>query len=110
MRSTATIGALLSSAAYAVAQSSMTQVPQGNETAPFPNVTYPDGISPNPAAAAGAQYNQTSPPKYPSPWSTGAGDWSAAHKKAAAMVSQMTLEEKVNMTTGNSEIGNNSKS
>lgn len=66
----------------------------------YPNVTWPDAISPNPAAVAGAQSNQQSPPKYPSPWGTGAGDWADAYKKAISMVEQMTLEEKVNLTTG----------
>lgn len=41
-----------------------------------------------------------SPPSYPSPWSSGKGDWAAAHKKAVAFVSQLTLIEKVNLTTG----------
>lgn len=106
MRSTASFGAILCSAAYAVAQYSNNTLPTsapavaGNDTAPFPNVTYPDGVSPNPMAEEGAQYNQTSPPIYPSPWGTGAGDWSAAYEKAIAMVQQMTLEEKVNITTG----------
>lgn len=104
MRSTASLGAILCSAACAVAQytnsSSSGDTVQGNDTAPFPNVYYPDGVSPNPETEAGSQYNQTSPPKYPSPWGTGAGDWAAAYKKATAMVSQMTLEEKVNITTG----------
>jgi hypothetical protein len=66
----------------------------------FPNVTYPDAISPNPNAVLGAQTNQTSPPKYPSPWSNGAGEWAEAYKKAIEIVEQLTLEEKVNLTTG----------
>ncbi|THW11507.1 hypothetical protein D6D24_07167 [Aureobasidium pullulans] len=41
---------------------------------PFPNVTYPDAISPNPNVVLGARTNQTPPPKYPSPWDTGAGE------------------------------------
>lgn len=107
MRSTASLGAILcSAAALAVAQytnsssSSGSDTVQGNDTAPFPNVYYPDAVSPNPETEAGSRYNQTSPPKYPSPWGTGAGDWAAAYEKATAMVSQMTLEEKVNITTG----------
>jgi beta-glucosidase len=63
-------------------------------------VTYPEGVSPNPNAVAGAQSDQTSPPKYPSPWGSGAGDWEAAYKKAIEVVKQLTLEEKVNLTTG----------
>ena len=42
----------------------------------------------------------TSPPSYPSPWGTGAGNWSDAYTKARAFVSQLTLLEKVNLTTG----------
>ncbi|KAL3419276.1 glycosyl hydrolase family 3 [Phlyctema vagabunda] len=42
-----------------------------------------------------------SPPKYPSPWAYGAVDsWADAHSKAVAFVSQLTLLEKVNLTTG----------
>ena len=63
-------------------------------------MTYPEGVSPNPNAVAGAQSDQTSPPKYPSPWGSGAGDWDAAYKKAIEVVKQLTLEEKVNLTTG----------
>ncbi|CAG8604297.1 11062_t:CDS:2, partial [Scutellospora calospora] len=77
----------------------------GNNGAParcwkFPDVTYPDGISPNPDAVAGAQSDQNSPPKYPSPWGSGDGDWAEAYKKAIEVVKQLTLEEKVNLTTG----------
>lgn len=93
----ASIAAVLSAAFAVLAQ-------EGNDTAPFPDTTYPDAISPNPAAVAGAQSNQTSPPGYPSPWSSGKGDWAAAHEKAVALVSQLTLEEKVNLTTGESAV------
>lgn len=41
-----------------------------------------------------------SPPKYPSPWGRGSGNWSAAYQKATAFVRQLTLAEKVNITTG----------
>lgn len=41
-----------------------------------------------------------SPPYYPSPWSTGAGDWADAYKRAVEFVSNLTLAEKVNLTTG----------
>ena len=44
--------------------------------------------------------NFTSPPSYPSPWGTGAGNWSSAYEQARAFVSQLTLLEKVNLTTG----------
>ena len=79
---------LLGSAAFAQ---------QGNESAPFPDATYPDAKSPNPNAQASAAF---SPPYYPSPWGTGAGEWAAAYDKARAFVKQLTLLEKVNLTTG----------
>jgi hypothetical protein len=41
-----------------------------------------------------------SPPSYPSPWGSGAGEWADAYAKARQIVSQMTLLEKVNLTTG----------
>ncbi|KXT06261.1 hypothetical protein AC578_9178 [Pseudocercospora eumusae] len=87
------LAALLAAAVTSHAQ-------EGNETAPFPHVTYPDAVSQNPLTSAGTQSNQTSPPKYPSPWASGAGDWADAWKRATDIVSQLTLEEKVNITTG----------
>ncbi|CAL3964776.1 hypothetical protein PZA11_002296 [Diplocarpon coronariae] len=41
-----------------------------------------------------------SPPFYPSPWMTGRGEWAEAYAKAKDFVSQLTLLEKVNLTTG----------
>lgn len=41
-----------------------------------------------------------SPPIYPSPETSGRGSWEAAYKKAKSLVAQMTIEEKVNLTTG----------
>ncbi len=41
-----------------------------------------------------------SPPKYPSPWASGSGEWADAYARARAFVSQLTLLEKVNLTTG----------
>ncbi|CAG8951136.1 hypothetical protein HYFRA_00006534 [Hymenoscyphus fraxineus] len=41
-----------------------------------------------------------SPPFYPSPWMKGTGEWSEAYAKAKDFVSQLTLLEKVNITTG----------
>ena len=73
------------------------QQDQSNNSAPFPAATYPGAESPDPAAAASADF---SPPYYPSPWGTGSGDWADAYKKAEAFVSQLTLLEKVNLTTG----------
>ena len=66
----------------------------------FPDTVYPGFESNNPVVKEGAQSNQTSPPKYPSPWGEGLGDWAQAYGKAKAFVSQLTLEEKVNLTTG----------
>lgn len=56
-------------------------------------------MSPNPAAAA-TTGPATSLPYYPSPWGSGAGDWADAYGKARDFVSQLTLLEKVNLTTG----------
>ena len=70
---------------------------QNNDTAPFPAATYPGAESPNPAAAVNADF---SPPYYPSPWGTGSGTWADAYTKAKAFVSQLTVTEKVNLTTG----------
>jgi len=58
---------------------------------PFPDTTYPNATSE--AAIPGAQTNQTSPPRYPSPWSSGLGDWADAYPQAKAFVSQLTLPE-----------------
>lgn len=42
-----------------------------------------------------------SPPVYPSPWMNPEADgWAEAYVKAREFVSQMTLLEKVNLTTG----------
>ncbi|KAK5135458.1 hypothetical protein LTR08_005246 [Meristemomyces frigidus] len=65
---------------------------------PFPNSTYPN--STDPLTDSGAQSGETSPPSYPSPWGEGLGDWEAAYAQAHAFVSQLTLLEKVNLTTG----------
>ncbi|KAL8720085.1 MAG: hypothetical protein Q9225_002992 [Loekoesia sp. 1 TL-2023] len=71
----------------------------GNTTAPFPNATYSNASSPDPAAGptSGTAF---SPPYYPSPWGSGAGNWTTAYERARAFVSQLTLLEKVNLTTG----------
>jgi hypothetical protein len=45
-----------------------------------------------------------SPPYYPSPWMTGKGDWAEAYQTAKDFVSQLTLLEKVNITTGTSPL------
>ncbi|KAI9679761.1 MAG: hypothetical protein M1817_004775 [Caeruleum heppii] len=54
----------------------------------------------DPRAVPGAQSGQTSPPFYPSPWGSGPGEWADAYRKAREFVSQLTLLEKVNLTTG----------
>lgn len=65
----------------------------------FPETTYPDAVDPE--TKAGAQFGQTSPPFYPSPWiRPGVVGWEDAYVKAKAFVSQLTLAEKVNLTTG----------
>jgi beta-glucosidase-like glycosyl hydrolase len=69
-----------------------------NDTGVFPNATYPGAI--DPPAEAGSQFLQSSPPFYPSPWMSGQGEWADAYAQATAFVSQMTLLEKVNLTTG----------
>ncbi|MCJ1292816.1 hypothetical protein MMC34_004369 [Xylographa carneopallida] len=66
----------------------------------FPSATYPNATSPDPATIAGSVEFQKSPPFYPSPWVSGLGDWGASVAKAQALVAQMTLAEKVNLTTG----------
>ncbi|TKA79833.1 hypothetical protein B0A55_02785 [Friedmanniomyces simplex] len=93
---------ITNTALLAVAGSALAQdfSKDGNYGAPFPNTTYPGFESNNPYAIAGSLSNQTSPPKYPSPWGEGRGDWATAYTKARAFVRQLTLEEKVNLTTG----------
>ena len=51
--------------------------------------------------AANAQLiDGQSPPAYPAPWMRGGQGWDDAYAKAKAFVSQLTLLEKVNLTTG----------
>lgn len=69
----------------------------GNTSTTYPATTYPNAVSPNPAAAADSSF---SPPYYPSPWGSGAGDWAGAYAQAKAFVSQLSLIEKINLTTG----------
>jgi beta-glucosidase len=52
------------------------------------------------AAGATAQTDGLSPPSYPSPWMHGGQGWEQAYQKAIKFVSQLTLLEKVNITTG----------
>ncbi|CZS93589.1 probable beta-glucosidase 1 precursor [Rhynchosporium graminicola] len=55
---------------------------------------------PNTTAPGSGGNSQYSPPFYPSPWMSGQGDWEGAYEKARDFVSQLTLLEKVNLTTG----------
>lgn len=55
------------------------------------------------AGVANAQLDgdySSSPPSYPSPWMRGGNGWEDAYVKAKDFVSQLTLLEKVNLTTG----------
>jgi hypothetical protein len=64
-----------------------------------PNTTYPGAI--DSSAVAGAKFGQKSDPFYPSPWMTpGVLGWEDAYIKAKDFVSQLTLMEKINLTTG----------
>lgn len=63
------------------------------------NATYPGAV--DTLIVAGAQFGQTSEPHYPSPWmNPNTGGWEEAYVKAKDFVSQLTLMEKVNLTTG----------
>ena len=64
----------------------------------FENTTYSRVVDPD--AVPGTQSFQTFVSFYPSPWMAGAGDWVSAHQRARDFVSQLTLLEKVNLTTG----------
>lgn len=90
----------LSSYILASAGASLVNAQFGNFGSPYPNTTYPGFESENPYTIEGSQSFQWSPPKYPSPWGEGSGDWKESYAKARALVSQLTLEEKVNLTSG----------
>ncbi|KAF2875437.1 beta-glucosidase [Massariosphaeria phaeospora] len=66
----------------------------------FPFLHYSNNTTPNPTNPIELD-NAFSPPFYPSPWmdSTAPG-WAEAYTKAQAFVRQLTLLEKVNITTG----------
>ncbi|OCK81301.1 glycoside hydrolase family 3 protein [Lepidopterella palustris CBS 459.81] len=63
---------------------------------------YPNATNPNPSNSTNASElnDATSPPYYPSPWMDGSGQWADAYTKAQDFVRQLTLLEKVNLTTG----------
>jgi len=92
------MGFLRASAALLLAASQLATAQVDPPGTPFPNSTYPDFV--DPADVAGSMSGQTSPPFYPSPWGEGLGDWESAYVKARQFVSQLTLLEKVNLTTG----------
>ncbi|KAG5296912.1 beta-glucosidase [Histoplasma ohiense] len=50
--------------------------------------------------AVATEHLTQSPPYYPSPWASGQGGWEDAVERARDFVSQLTLVEKVNLTTG----------
>ncbi|KAF2721195.1 glycoside hydrolase family 3 protein [Polychaeton citri CBS 116435] len=56
--------------------------------------------STGPSSPSDPLWGASSPPKYPSPWGEGLGDWESAYSQAATFVSGLTLLEKVNLTTG----------
>lgn len=64
----------------------------------FPNATYPNAV--DPAAIPGSKFLESSAPFYPSPWANGQGEWADAYAKAKDFVSQLTILEKINLTTG----------
>lgn len=69
----------------------------------FPFLAFPNSTSPNnPSNSTNSPTlnEATSPPYYPSPWMDGSGQWAEAYAKAQAFVKQLTLLEKVNLTTG----------
>ncbi|KAI7519887.1 hypothetical protein KC316_g19991, partial [Hortaea werneckii] len=70
----------------------------GPTAAPYPDSTYQNATEEY--TTEDALTNATSPPKYPSPWGEGLGDWDRAYAQARDFVSQLTLLEKVNLTTG----------
>lgn len=86
------------SAAIAALPLAVAQMSVNVTQAPYPDTVYPNASVPY--YAQGARTNQTSPPEYPSPWGRGAADWAESYAKARAFVSQLTLTEKVNLTTG----------
>ncbi|PCD31408.1 hypothetical protein AU210_011062 [Fusarium oxysporum f. sp. radicis-cucumerinum] len=47
-----------------------------------------------------------SPPVYPTPPGKGLGDWSSAYQQASALVAQMSIKEKVAVTSGQTTVTN----
>lgn len=69
-----------------------------NHTNPLYTYNYTSGIKINDTSIG--VNNSFSAPFYPSPETRGAGNWTYAVEKARLFVSNLTLEEKVNLTTG----------
>ncbi|KAK5110051.1 hypothetical protein LTR62_006295 [Meristemomyces frigidus] len=65
---------------------------------PYPNTTYPNAT--NSYIDYAALWGQTEGEYFPAPWGEGSADWADAYAKAREFVSQLTLVEKVNLTTG----------
>lgn len=85
------------SSAVAQATTTVTLV-VSNHTNPLYTYNYTSGIQINDTSIG--VNNSFSPPFYPSPETRGAGNWTYAVEKARIFVSNLTLEEKVNLTTG----------
>ncbi|KAH6719926.1 beta-glucosidase 1 precursor [Leptodontidium sp. MPI-SDFR-AT-0119] len=84
---------MFSSIAVAVLATSVTGVAASTHV--LARQTYPNTTSPDSGDDV-----KFSPPFYPSPWMSGQGEWADAYEKARDFVSQLTLLEKVNLTTG----------
>ncbi|KAL5326852.1 hypothetical protein ACEPPN_004541 [Leptodophora sp. 'Broadleaf-Isolate-01'] len=84
---------MFSSIAVAVLATSVTGVAASTHV--LARQTYPNTTSPGSGDDV-----KFSPPFYPSPWMSGQGEWADAYEKARDFVSQLTLLEKVNLTTG----------
>ncbi|KAI9841228.1 MAG: hypothetical protein M1838_003661 [Thelocarpon superellum] len=76
----------------------LARIATGSIPSPSSPTIYLDNV--DSVTESGAQSFQASPPKYPSPWGSGTGGWHDAYSKARVFVSQLTLEEKVNLTSG----------
>ena len=70
----------------------------GPDAAPYPSSTYENATEEY--TTLDDLTGAFSPPKYPSPWGEGLGDWDRAYAQARDFVAQLTLLEKVNLTTG----------
>ncbi|KAL1859028.1 glycoside hydrolase 3 [Diaporthe australafricana] len=62
--------------------------------------------APGAQALSDADFYGQSPPVYPAPYAKGLGNWASAFSAAEALVGQMTLEEKLNVTSGHANPAN----